>query len=416
MSAKRKSVPAVAASTSADEADGKRLQSSRPVRFAKLSSAVVRASILSFLQLLELFEVSHVSAAFTEVSKQAAVDWMQRAFASTVQYRSMLARRAAGNKLHSLAAAAPFTFTLSDAHFVRSEMQRWGASGSLSARRLSEAEMLSHFQKFPYAKYVTRRAGGNRSAPSCSLHAVLEALFTRYGHAAAYWRWREKKVAKQRRLQALYPGVFQPQESKASAAVEKRWRSSSTGSALLLLLPDAVIGCAVLSYLDFSQVMDMRVISSSLKPACERQAALWMAATFPAGLATISQQQQQQARPVEASDDKQKGRRRRLKAAAAESAPSVSSASSSSSSSASSSFSSSASSSFLSPSPPPPAASRHSLQPPMSEGLQERSPQLPRPSPSRPRRARLQPAGRPLPPSQWLTARGCVVSWTVLSV
>jgi hypothetical protein len=122
---------------------------------------VVRLCILSYLQLTELFEASRVCSALTAVSRQAAVDWMQRAFASIVHLRPQLAQQAAEKKLQQkkqrseargrqlslpepAAAAFTFTFTLSDARFVRSEMQHWGAADSPSSRGLSEWEMHQH--------------------------------------------------------------------------------------------------------------------------------------------------------------------------------------------------------------------------------------------------------------------------------
>ena len=326
---RQRRAPNGTAAQSAEDADAadsrhtKRLKPSRPAPFAQLPSAVLRLCVLSCLQLPELFELSHVSVAFTAVSRQAAVDWMQRAFASTVQHYSQLAHEAAEKeqawqrwKSRQLepgqasvsecepAAAAAFSFTLSDARFVRGEMQRWGVAGSLSASRLSETEMYAHFKVFNGSLYLSQHVSGHRFVPSCSLHDVLRALFSSYGHVEAYLRWREKDAAKDAARQqrrelsnpqaAVYHEARTAREERktASAAVEKRWRSGSSGRPLLHLLPDAVIGSAVFPFLEFHAIMDMRAVCSSLKPVCEREAVLWMAAAFPAGLATIAQQQQ----------------------------------------------------------------------------------------------------------------------------
>ena len=226
MPAKRKSRSARAASSNADSAptadsrQTKRLQLSLPAAFAQVSSAVVHACIVSCLQLPELFELSHVSAAFTAVSRQAAVDWMQREFASIVQRRSLpapvspaagvteekqdgqqteLAESESGSRASASepAAAVPFTFTLSDARFVRSEMQQWAVTSSLSARRLSEAEMLEHFKAFPGSRGLARHGSGDyRFVQLCTLKDVLHALFAKYEHAELYSQWCRRRATK----------------------------------------------------------------------------------------------------------------------------------------------------------------------------------------------------------------------------
>ena len=361
MPTKRKSRSARAASSSTNDAAAtdsrqtKRLQLCLPAAFAHVSSAVVHACIVSCLQLPELFELSHVSAAFTEVSRQAAVDWMQREFASIVRRRSLPApalpvpgaaeekkgeqqteqaqQQPGATSAPEPAAAAPFTFTLSDARFVRSEMQRWGVTGSLSARRLSEPKMLEHFKAFPGSKDLAEDVCGRRFVPFCTLEDVLGALFAQYKHAEDYAQWRETAGARQHKRQrrSSESKAAQQQQSK-KAAKKGRRRKGRAARPLLLLQPDSVIGGGVIALLEFTEIMDLRAVCSSLKPVCERQAALWMAATFPAGLATISRQlrgEEGKAEEEDSGDEKQKDEKVDA-AAAAESSPSLSCVSSSS--------------------------------------------------------------------------------------
>ena len=359
MPAKRKArAPAGAASQStnaaaaADSQPGKRVQHCLPAAFAQLSSAVVRVCVLSYLQLPELFELRHVSAAFTALCDLATVDWMQRAFPSAVQHYSRLAQRASEKELRShqlrlqrmeqlglsateteLPPAGLFTFTLSDARFVRGVLQRLGvAGGGLSSRRVSQLELVEHFKNFPGSGRMARHVGGHRSAPSCSLQEVLEALFDSFGHVDDYLRWREKDAAKERSIMLQFPLVFQRKQAwTASAAVERRWRSGSSSRPLLLLLPDTFVDRRVFAFLEFTEIMDLRAVCSTLKPVCECHAVLWMTATFHTALAVIERQQAKQEEKDDVDDEKREEVTAKVKAASM--APSVLSPSSSSASS-----------------------------------------------------------------------------------
>ena len=382
MPAKRKSRSARAASAStndaaaADSRQTKRLQLSLPAAFAQVSSAVLHACIVSCLQLPELFELSHVSAAFTAVSRQAAVDWMQREFASIVRRRSLPASAHAAGAAEEKkgeqqteqaqqqpgaafapehAAAAPFTFTLSDARFVRSEMQRWAVTGSLSASRLSEPEMLEHFKAFPGSKDLAEDVCGRRFVPFCTLEDVLGALFAKYEHAEDYAQWldkRETRVQRKQQRSSDSKAEQRRQPEKASATGKRRRRKGSAARPLLLLQPDSVIGGGVIALLEFTEIMDLRAVCSSLKPVCERQAALWMAETFPDGLRTIRRQLRRKKRKEEKKrkrkeeqdddDDNERQEDEKVEATAAGSSPSLSSSSSAPSSSLSLLLSSSA--------------------------------------------------------------------------
>ena len=280
----------------------KRQHASPSSPLCSLPSALLQVCILSCLQLPELFELRHVRAAFVPLVDIASIEWMQRTFPSVAPAqvekaeralaRALLAwdvrkRRAEGlgrrmrEPAPQRAVVPPFSFTLSDARWVRSELQRWSVSGGrLQDVRVTERELFGVYPNlFGRVRGIAHPVGGTRFNPSCSLHSALSWMLEQHEHADAIMDEKNAASIRDRRLDYRYPERVQHRHDLA--AVEERWRTSSTGRPLLLLLPDGVVAHAVLAFFDFRHVMDMRAVSSGMKPICERRAVLWMGQRFP---------------------------------------------------------------------------------------------------------------------------------------
>ena len=233
----------------------------RPPFFA-LSAVVVQQSILGCLQVHELLEARHVSAAFRPVADGAVLQWMDRSFPS-VGYRVDSARAARHLKWEVQKAHAErvgwltpleppaqpaFCFVLSDAAFVRHEMARWNVldlQDDWQPRQLLLDKLAWSLQD----AFSLYDSFGRVLSSSIMLHdgcrqaliTGLSALFQRFHHADAYRSWMQQS----REERAMY-SQERPWQVRARRAAEERWRRSSTGQPLLLFLsrrPDRSTAC-----------------------------------------------------------------------------------------------------------------------------------------------------------------------------
>ena len=122
---------------------------------------------------------------------------------------------------------------------------------------------------------------------------VAGFVFRQYGHAAIFARRME--VNRMERCSALSSTAY-----KALHRVEKRsasrWkRGRLLSGSLLQFIPAAVAQYTVFSFLDFEQLMELRLLNHRLQPLLEAAAVAHLGRLCPSGLATIAREQGNEA-------------------------------------------------------------------------------------------------------------------------
>ena len=246
--------------------------------------------------------------------EDAALQWMNHSmlFPETLRSDSQLL-------------PANFCFHRTDAVWLRRQLHRWRLTdGSQDPDRctISKVDAYNAYG-IVWAKlvrpYEDILAKGTWPCTSNLVSGVARVLFDRDPsqpprHAADFARQLEEGRAQ--RSSGLSAEAHKQLLLAERAATDKWKVGRATSTSILLLLPVDVARHSVLSFLDFEQRIDLRVLSHSLRPLLDSAAVAQLNQLHPSGLATIARQEAEKAQEkaerarAKAEKEREKGKKR----------------------------------------------------------------------------------------------------------